>query len=327
MRVVITGGAGFLGRRLARRVLERGRLAGPSGEPASVREVVLLDRAAAEGLPADGRLRAVAGDVGDRALLDELVAGAPGGVSVFHLASMVSAGCEADFDGALRVNLDGGRAVLEACRRAAGRPRLVFASSLAVYGGPDLPTPVDEATRPTPETTYGMTKVAMELLVADYSRRGFLDGRSARLPTVIVRPGRPNRAASGFASGVFREPLNGETAVVPVPPETAMPVIGARTAVEGLLRLHDVPGEALGPARTLNLPSLAPTVAEMVACLRRVAGDRPLGAVEYAPDPGVEAIVRTWPRAIDGGRAAALGLPADPDLESILRAYIEDDLS
>ena len=305
MRVVVTGGLGFIGRALARRLAARGELCGHE-----ISEIVQFDRPD--------------GDVCDPGQVAALVG--RDDVVVFHLASVVSGEGERDFDGALRVNLEGGRTVLEACRAHGGRPRLVFASTLAVFGGAAMPETVTDTTKQTPQTTYGATKAACELLVNDYTRKGFLDGRTARLPTVIIRPGAPNLAASSFASAVFREPLAGRDYALPVGLETRMPVIGERTVVEGLIRLAEADGAALGDDRALNLPSISVTVGEMVESLRRVAGDRELGSVEVDPDPEIEAIVGTWPLRASSERALALGLPRDDGLDAIVRAYIEHHL-
>jgi nucleoside-diphosphate-sugar epimerase len=304
VRVVVTGGHGFVGRTLADRLRERGTLC---GEPLG--EVVQFD------LPD--------GDVADREQVSALVAGA--GV-VFHLASILSGEGETNFDGALRVNLDGTRNLLEACRSLGTRPRLVFSSTLAVYGGEGMPETVSDTTRQTPQTTYGTSKAISELLVNDYTRKGFVDGRSARLPTVVVRPGAPNAAASSFASAVFREPLAGVDYPLPVALETRMPVIGARTAVECLIHIAELDGAALGDDRALNLPGISVTAAEMVESLERVAGDRPLGGIRVEPDAAVEAIVRTWATFTSSERADSLGFPRDESLDAVVREYIEDHL-
>ncbi len=315
MRIVVTGGLGFIGVALARRLLGRGDVDG----------LVLFDASGAADPPADvaGQVEVVRGDVRDRGLVRGLLEG-EGEVRVFHLASIVSAQGEQDFDLALSVNLDGTRNVLEACRDLGSRPRLVFASTLAAFGGPEMPATVGDTTKLTPETTYGATKAVCELLVSDYTRKGFLDGRSARLPTVIIRPGAANPAASAFASAVFREPLAGRDYVLPVRPETRTPVIGVRTAVECLIRLSGCDGEAFGSDRSLNLPSISVTVAEMIDSLGRVAGDRATGAIEIRPDPEIERIVRTWPLRASAERALALGLPQDGGLDEIVGAYLEE---
>jgi nucleoside-diphosphate-sugar epimerase len=234
---------------------------------------------------------------------------------------MVSAESERDFDRALHVNLDGTRTVLEACRRH-GRTRLVFSSTLAVFGGAALPETVTDATRPVPQTTYGATKAASELLVNDYSRKGFVDGRAARLPTVIIRPGVPNQAASSFASAVFREPLAGRDYALPVGLDVRMPVIGERTVVEGLIALMELDAPALGDDRALTLPSISVTVAEMVEAIGRADPAAP-ARVSVEPDPEIERIVRTWPLYAQAERAVALGLPQDDGLDAIVAHYIE----
>jgi nucleoside-diphosphate-sugar epimerase len=325
VKVVVTGGTGFLGRMLARRLLERGELMGPSGGPEPIDSLVLLDASAPPTpLPGlDGRAELVVGDVADGELVRLLID--RDDTSVFHLASMVSGGCELDFDGALTVNLDGGRAVLEACRARESRPRLVFSSSIAAFGGGAVSDGVSDWTKLTPETTYGTTKAICELLVNDYTRKGFLDGRSARLPTVVIRPGRPNAAASSWVSGVFREPLAGEECVVPVGPDTRVPLSGYRTIVDNLIQLHELDGELLGPDRGLNLPALDVTVHEMIEALRRVA-DRPLGPVHIRPDPVVVGIYRGWAQRSSFERATAVGLARDASVGAIIRAYLEDFL-
>jgi nucleoside-diphosphate-sugar epimerase len=316
MRFIVTGGLGFIGVALARRLLGRDDVEG----------LVLFDAPGAADPPLDivGRVEIVRGDIRDSDLVRRLLEGE---VGVFHLASIVSAQGEQDFDLALSVNLDGARSVLEACRALGSRPRLVFASTLAAFGGKEMPETVSDTTKLTPRTTYGTTKAICELLVNDYTRKGFLDGRTARLPTVIIRPGAANPAASAFASAVFREPLAGRDYVLPVRPETRMPVIGVRTAVECLIRLCECDGEAFGDDRSLNLPSISVTVAEMIDSLRRVAGDRATGAIEIRPDPEIERIVSTWPLHASAERARTLGLPQDRGLDDIVGAYLEEMLA
>jgi len=324
MKVVITGGTGFIGLRLARALLARGSLTGPSGAAEPIDEMLLFDQLAPperpEGL--DERVEIRAGDISDRDTVFSLVD--RDDVSVFHLASVVSGGGEKDFDLAMRVNLDGGRHVLEALRARSSLPRLVFASSIAVFGGSGMPAAVGDATKQTPQTSYGITKAICELLINDYARKGYLDGRAARLPTVIIRPGKPNAAASSFVSGVFREPLNGIDFVLPVKTDAVMPLLGYRAIVEGIVRLHELPGERLGDDRAVSLPSLTVSVANMVAALKRVAGARKLGAISVEPDPFIEAIVATWPVDTYHERAIELGLPKEASLDEIVAYYIED---
>ncbi|HVC57183.1 MAG TPA: D-erythronate dehydrogenase [Stellaceae bacterium] len=322
MRIVITGGCGFLGRRVAIRLLEQGSGLGP------VDELVLFDNAApALPLPEDRRLRLITGDIADRDTVRRLIA--PGTDAVFHLAAVVSGQAEADTDLGYRVNLDGTRAVLDACR-ALGQtdpkpPRLVFASSLAVYGGA-LPAAVGDDTALYPQTSYGTQKALGELLVNDYSRKGFVDGRALRLPTVVVRPGRPNRAASTFASSMIREPLAGQDAVCPVTPETVMALASPRRIVDGLVHALGLPGAAFGASRSLQLPGFSVAVGEMAAALRRAGGAAAAAHLSWQPDPLIQAIVSGWPRALATPRAEALGFGRDRDIDEVVRFFIEDDL-
>lgn len=322
MQVLITGGAGFLGRRLARALLERGRLAGTQGRPQDIARIVLLDVAPAAGLD-DPRIETVAGDVGDPLLLKHLIGRDT--LSVFHLAAVVSAQAEAEFDLGMRVNLDAARALLDACRALGHRPRVVFTSSVAVYGG-DLPPLVTDDTALNPQSSYGTQKAMGELLLADYTRKGFIDGRVLRLPTVSVRPGRPNRAASSFASGIIREPLSGLESVCPVAPATRLWLLSPRRAIECLVLGHDLPSESLGHRRSVNLPGISVRASEMVEALRSVAGDAAAGLVRWELDETINRIVGSWPGAWDTRRAERLGFRGDADFQSIIRAYIEDDL-
>lgn len=316
MRVVITGGAGFLGLRLARALDARGSLC---GEP--IEEILLLDLApppsAAGALPALARFEQA--DLGDPNAAGRAAQG-KGPLTLYHLASMVSAESERDFDAAIRVNLLGGLALFQALKARGDSPRVVFASSVATFGGPVM----SDTTKQVPANTYGMTKAALELILNDMSRKGFLDGRTARLPTVIVRPGRPNAAASAFASGLFREPLAGQEHRLPVAPVTRILVAGYTTVIEGLIRLAEVPGEALGLDRALTFPSLSVSAQEMLDCLKRVGAGRRLGPVVPAYDPAIDAIVASWPQQGEFQRALDLGLEQDSDLDSIVRQYLAD---
>lgn len=343
MRVVITGGGGFLGRQLCKRLLARGTLTGAAGVEEPVEEIVLFDSHFQTEAPhpaptgaGNARVERFVGRVDSREAVREAIlpatgnhGGASRATSIFHLASMVSGECEERFDDALRVNLDGGRNVFEAARERGSGTRLVFASSIAGFGGDAMEEPCTDRTKLTPQTTYGMTKVVCELLVSDYTRKGYFDGRSARLPTVVIRPGKPNAAASSWASGMFREPLNGEVCFLPVHPDQRHPVTGYRTAVESLIALHELPSESIGSDRAVGLPavSVTPRLAEQALC--RVAHERglALGAVEERPDPRIQAIVDNWPVAVDGSRAIALGLPPVPPLEAVIGDYLDDFLS
>lgn len=328
MRIVITGGFGFLGQQVADALLKKRTFRGTP-----VDALVLADRFVPPESPmaADPIVDIVRGDLADR--LDELFA-KPVDVLI-HLASAVSSECEADFDLGMRANVDTTRALLEAARAqsATGGPtaRVVFSSSVAVYGSdPALPLPrvVSESTLPTPRSSYGTQKLICEQLVAEYTRRGFVDGRVTRLMTVSVRPGKPNAAASSFLSGIVREPLAGLPATCPVSPGLRVALASPRRTVEGILRVAEAE-RGDGPGRLdggvpVNLPALTVTVAEMLDTLRRVAGEAVAGLVTVAPDPDIEAIVGSWPAAFDNARAAALGLEPDPSFESVVRDYLDD---
>jgi D-erythronate 2-dehydrogenase len=271
----------------------------------------------------DRRVASIAGDITDPAAVRQAIRDDVGGV--FHLAAIVSANAEEDFDLGMRVNLEGTRNVLEACRALPQPVRLVFASSVAVYGG-DMPDALDDGTILTPQTSYGAQKAIGELLLNDYSRKGFVDGRALRLPTIVVRPGRPNRAASTFASSIIREPLAGQEAVCPVERDAAMYILSPRRVVDALIRAFELPPEAFGVTRMLTLPGIAVSIGAMVDALREVAGERVAARVKWQPDPIIQKIVAGWPAAFDARRARAMGFEADPDFASIIRAHIEDEL-
>jgi D-erythronate 2-dehydrogenase len=314
MRVVVTGGCGFLGRRVALQLLGR----------RDVDELVLFDNAPpALPLPEDKRLKLVVGDIADHKAVRRVISA--GTNSVFHLAAVVSGQAEADTDLGYRVNLDGTRAVLDACRELGTCPRLVFASSLAVYGGA-LPPVVGDETPLTPQTSYGTQKAIGELLVNDYSRKEFVDGRAVRLPTVVVRPGRPNRAASTFASSMIREPLSGREAICPISPDTVMALASPRRIVAGLLHAHDLPGGALGANRSLQLPGFSVAVGEMAAAVRRAGGEAAYARILWEPDPQIQQIISGWPQALHAPRAEALGFTADNGIDEVVAAFVEDDL-
>ena len=327
MKLLITGGAGFLGARLARTLLQRGTL---DGRP--IRRIVLADQAAAPAdLLVDGRIEPRIGPL--LALCEGLRGDDLDGV--FHLASAVSGECEADFDLGLRSNLDSTRALLDALRYRAGLPgrsgaapvKLVFSSSVAVFG-PDaavaLPAIVTDTTLPTPQTSYGTQKLICEHLVADYTRKGYIDGRSARLMTVTVRPGRPNGAASSFFSGIVREPLAGLESICPVGPEVAHPVSSPQRTVQGLIAVFEASRQAYGGRTALNLPALNVTVAQMLDALQDVAGPAVRARVRFERDARIAGIVAGWPSGARADRAAALGLLPETDFADIIRQYIAD---
>ena len=320
MKVLITGGGGFLGYRLALALLERGTLADGDGKQAAISQIVLIDT----GFPAktDPRLKCIKGDFTDTALLAEALGGDT--ESVFHMAAVVSGGAEADFDLGMRVNLNGTLNLLEACRKQARPPRYVFTSSVAAFGG-DLPPVLDDSTTPNPQTSYGAHKVCGEYLATDFSRKGYIDGRSLRLPTIVVRAGKPNLAASSFASGIIREPLNGEISICPVGPETGVWLLSPGKVVDAFIHAHELPSGAWGVNRVVNLPGITATVAQMIDALRKIAGDKVAARVEWKPDARIQAIVKTWPARFTTERALKLGFVADKDIESVIRDYIRDE--
>lgn len=319
MKAVITGGAGFLGRLLAESLLKRGRLMDRHGRLSDIDEIVLFDQVEKQ-LSLDSCVCEVTGSICDLASVTRVITDEVD--SVFHLAAVVSGEAEADFDKGMAVNLTGTLNMLEACRRLSHAPRVVFTSSVAAFGG-ELPSPVRDDTATTPQTSYGVQKVIGELLVNEYSRKGFIDGRALRLPTVCVRPGPPNKAASGFASAIVREPIDGATTACPVPAETLMWLMSPNTVAANLIHAHELPAAAFGYQRALSLEGLTLSVGEMVAALRSVCGDAAAAHVEWRRDPGVEAVVSTWPGRFDSVRARELGFRTDPDFETIIRAYLE----
>ncbi|MFL9874482.1 D-erythronate dehydrogenase [Paraburkholderia megapolitana] len=321
MKVLITGGAGFLGQRLARELLARGTLKDAEGKPQSITELVLLDvvRAADAG---DSRVRTEVGDIADRNVLERAIDERT--AAIFHLAAIVSGQAEADFDLGMRINLDASRLLLETCRQRGHRPRVVFTSSVAVYGG-DMPEIVQNDTALNPQSSYGTQKAIAELLLNDYTRRGFIDGRVLRLPTISVRPGKPNAAASSFASGIVREPLNGVTAVCPVAGITRVWLLSPRKAIESLIAGLEIDAALLGMQRALNLPGISVSVDEMVAALREVAGDTVAQRIVWEPDARTEKIVSSWPGRWDTMRAERLGLTGDRTFAEVIRAYIDDE--
>ncbi len=321
MKIVITGGGGFIGFKLAKALLARGTLAAET-----IARLTLVDQAFPPDLPKDSRLETLAGDISDPKFAARAIAGDT--ASIFHLAAVVSGAAEADFDLGMRVNLQGMRNVLDQARRifdaAARPPRLVFASSVAAFGG-DLPEVLDDSTTPAPQTSYGSQKVIGEYLVSDFSRKGYVDGRSLRLPTIVVRPGKPNAAASSFASAVVREPLAGIGYECPLPPETGVWLLSPRRVVEAFIHAHELPAAKWGSNRVVNLPGITVTVAEMIAAMGKIAGSHVAKRVSWKPDARIAAIVKTWPVRFATPRALALGFKPDPDIDTVIRDYIADE--
>lgn len=330
MRMVITGGAGFLGLRLARELLDKGEFSVAGAAPLPVTSLVLIDR-----LPpppdvmADARVSAVVGDL--NALFDPAsrpadMLGQDAAV-IFHLAAAVSGECEADFDLGLRSNVDATRAVLQACRAVNTRPVVVFASSLAVFGNSaaqPLPDVIEDSTLPTPQNSYGIQKFICEQLVADYGRKGFITARNVRLMTVSVRPGKPNGAASSFLSGMIREPLAGLKGLCPVPKNTAVALSSPGRTIDGLLRAAAASNADWGALTAVNLPALSTTAGAMAESLARVAGKPCADLIDWTQDDGITRIVSSWPANIHAARAKKLGLLPDTDFDSLIAAYIAE---
>ena len=315
MHVAVTGAAGMIGRKLVARLVEDGRLGDAELERLTLMDVVAPDP------PPQGT--AFAGDLADSATAQRLLDGRPD--VIVHLAAVVSGEAEADFDKGYRVNLDGTRTLLETIRAAAYRPRVVLASSIAVFGAP-LPTPIPEDFATLPLTSYGTQKAIDELLLADYSRRGFVDGVGIRLPTICIRPGAPNKAASGFFSNILREPLVGKEAVLPVPETVRHWHASPRSAVGFCLRAATVDTELIGPRRTLSMPGLSATVGEQIEALRRVGGEAAVRLIRHEPDPQIMEMVGNWAAALDASRAERLGFVAETSFDEIIRVHLEDEL-
>ena len=312
-KILITGGGGFIGSRLAERLKAR--------DPQA--HITLLDIAFPQNHPlpwerVGERVERITGDV---ASPDVIAKALPSDTtSVYHLASVVSGGAEADFDLGYRSNLDGMRALLEACRRLAAPPKFVFASSVAAFGG-KLPPVLDDSTTPAPQTSYGTQKVIGEYLVADYTRKGFIDGRSLRLPTIVVRPGKPNLAASSFASSIIREPLSGVDVDCPVPDTTGVWILSPRRVVEAFIHAHDLPASAWPTTRVVNLPGITLTVREMLEAMGRVAGPETVKRVRFVDDARIQGIVKTWPVRFTTERANAMGFKADDSFDDVVRDF------
>ena len=320
MRVLITGGAGFVGARLAREILKRGQLNGQA-----VKELVIADLfPAPTDLLSDPRVKGHAGPMLEQGDLFK-----SGFDAVFHLASAVSGECELDFDLGLRSNVDSSRLLLDSLRsQSSGKvARLVFASSVAVFG-PDaanpMPALVADTTLPTPQTSYGTHKLMIEHMVADYTRKGYIDGRAARLMTVTVRPGKPNGAASSFFSGIIREPLAGTSTICPVDASVSHPVSSPGNTVHGLITVFEASRKDFGGRMALNLPGLNVKVSEMLAALEKVAGPAVRARVSFEKDERIAGIVDNWAKGCSFDRAHALGLRADANFETIIAQYIED---
>ncbi|HZD29132.1 MAG TPA: D-erythronate dehydrogenase [Xanthobacteraceae bacterium] len=320
MHILITGAAGMIGRKLTERLGEAGALAGKPIDKLTLLDVVCPPKPETF----TEKVETIAADLAASGEAAKAIAGRPD--VVFHLAGVVSGEAELDFDKGYRVNLDGTRALLESIRAVGNgyRPRLVYTSSIAVFGAPFPPTIPDDF-HLTPLTSYGTQKAMGEAMLADYSRRGFCDGVGIRLPTIVVRPGKPNKAASGFFSGIIREPLAGQDAVLPVAETVVHTHASPRAAVGFLVHAATLPRDALAPRVNLSMPGVCCTVAEQIASLRRIAGDRVAARIRRAEDPLVARIVAGWPQRIEARRARELGFKAENSFDEIVRIHIEED--
>ncbi|HEX8167238.1 MAG TPA: D-erythronate dehydrogenase [Beijerinckiaceae bacterium] len=321
MHILIFGAAGMVGRKLIERLAKDGALGGKAITKATLHDVV--EPQAPAGAPF--AVRAVSSDFAEEGEAEKLVTERPD--VIFHLAAIVSGEAEADFDKGYRINLDGTRRLFDAVRLVGGgyRPRLVFTSSIAVFGAP-FPEAIHDEFFTTPLTSYGTQKAIGELLLADYSRRGFFDGVGIRLPTICVRPGKPNKAASGFFSGIIREPLAGQEAVLPVSEDVRHWHASPRSAVGFLIHAATMDTGKLGARRNLTMPGIAATIAEQIEALRRVAGDKVAARIRREPDETIIKIVAGWPRNFDARRAESLGFKAEKSFDEIIRVHIEDEL-
>ena len=321
MRILILGGGGMVGRKLADRLARDGHLGGRAIDHLTLHDVVEASLPAGAAFPVETKTS----DISQPGEAGRVVAERPD--VIFHLAAIVSGEAEADLEKGYRINLDGTRLLLDAVRAVGDgyRPRLVFTSSIAVFGAP-FPDAIGDEFILTPLTSYGTQKAIGELLLADYTRRGFVDGVGIRLPTICVRPGRPNKAASGFFSNIIREPLAGQEAVLPVPEDVRHAHASPRSAVNFLVHAATLDGSALGARRNLTMPSVSVTVAEQIETLRRVAGERVVARIRREPDPAIMSMIAGWPRRFDARRAADLGFKAEDTFEEIVRAHIDDEL-
>jgi D-erythronate 2-dehydrogenase len=318
VKVLVTGAAGMLGFKFCRKLAETGIIAGGHVESLTMADVI------ESALIADApfHIRSVVCDLSEPNVAEQLIANRPD--VILHTAAVVSGEAETDFDKGYRINLSGTRYLFDAVRKAAYMPRLVFTSSIAVFGAP-FPEVIGEEFFTTPLTSYGAQKAIGELLLADYTRRGFFDGIGIRLPTICIRPGKPNKAASSFFSNILREPLNGKEAVLPVSDTVRHWFASPRSAVGFFFRAAEIDGSLVGPRRNLSMPGLSATVREMIESLQRCAGAERARLIRRQPDPVIARIVEGWARNLDASRALSLGFQAETNFDAIIRAYIEDE--
>lgn len=317
MRILILGGGGFLGRRLAKELIQNGGLA--KGE---IARLTMMDIAFADNRLHDSRVEYLQADFSDELTVTKILQQQPD--VIFHLAAVVSGEAEKNFEAGMKVNFQASLQILELCRKLAIRPRIVFASSCAVFGG-DVSRVITDETTPKPRSSYGTQKALVELLINDYSRRGIVDGRSLRLPTIAIRPGKPNAATSSFVSSIIREPLHGKKASYPVPPETPCWILSPKNVIKNFIHAANIDESLLGDDRVINLPGLTVSVGEMIDSLQQISGPEVTGLISHEPDAFLQSIVLTWPPYFDTKRAKQLGFVSDSSVEEIIRSYIAEE--
>ncbi|RWR01455.1 hypothetical protein ED28_13255 [[Pantoea] beijingensis] len=320
MNILVTGAAGFLGKKLITALLAGGQLTDQHGQRRDIQRIIACDRVALGGID-DPRLDIRSGDISDKAWLDQVLQEDID--SVFHLAAIVSGQAEQEFELGMTINFDATRHLFEGLRQQGRKPKVVITSSVAVFGG-ELPLQVPDEQVWMPQSSYGIQKAMNDLLLSDYSRRGWLDGRSLRMPTIVVRPGKPNQAASSFASGIIREPLNGEAARCPVALDTRLWLLSPAKAIEALIQGHELDAGSLSSGRVINMTGLSVTVQQMIDALRRVAGDDVVARIDYQRDSNVEKIVNSWPGDFLATYAKQLGFRGNQDFDEIIQEYIAE---
>jgi len=318
MRVVITGGAGFVGSSLALELLKTGRLIGRSGAQENITQLVIFDQVEPANLPDDARLRFVVGQANDPDMLQAVLTGAD---SVFHFASVVSGGAEADLQLGLSVNLDGTRMLLDILAREPGLPKLVFSSSLAVYG--EGAAPIDDRTPTHPLSSYGVQKLCCELLIGDYSRRALIDGVSMRFPTIAVRPGKANLANSSFISNIIREPASGRKTICPVPKQTEISLMSPGRLLKAIVKVHNLDARTLGWPRALLLPAIKVSVSQMLDALEAELGPQARALVSFETDQKILEMVKSWPVDVKAFRAGELGIKTARNAREIVRDFLK----
>ena len=317
MRILILGGGGFLGRRLAKELIENGGL-----EKCEIARLILVDIAFSEYRLNDSRVEYIQADFSNEVTVTKILQQQPD--VIFHLAAVVSGEAEKNFEAGMKINFDASLQILELCRKLAIHPRIIFASSCAVLGG-DVSRVITDETTPKPRSSYGTQKAMVELLINDYSRRGIVDGRSLRLPTIAIRPGKPNAATSSFVSSIIREPLQGKKASYPVPPETPCWILSPKNVIKNFIHAANIDEKLLGDDRVINLPGLTVSVREMIDSLQQICGPEVTGLISHEPDAFLQSIVLTWPPYFDTKRAKKLGFVSDSSVEEIIQSYIAEE--